>query len=382
MSRVAEIQKALSGIFPPTRMEVLTGGRKSRKNDWSIVVHPRGDGDLASVLRLAKSENIPLRIGGRTLSGRPPVTPGGAIRVDMTGMDRVISLDEESLLIRVQAGISIAVLKSRLSEKKLMMGWSIYSDRPHTLGAVLAGRVEPRWGARFGPPQDSIRSMTVVLPDGGIVSSPPAPRRAAGPDLGALMVGTSGRLGVISEVTLRVFFWPQYREVMSTDVPVESLERLGQLFRGRHQPYLVEVDVPAEGDAQCIVAFSGAKSAVLSLRGDFVENLGGKWEVEPGLPPREPPEASSVLLTWAAFHRFLEVWKGMKTRRPFSLFDCTATSVRLSGGSPKAIKAALAELPNLKRSSVDKSASYVHGVKSILDSTGILGPMDGQDPVA
>ena len=103
------------------------------------------------------------------MSGKPRVTPGGAIRVDMTGMDRVVSLEEESLLIRVQAGISIAVLKSRLSEKRLMMGWSIYSERPHTLGAVLAGRVAARWGARFGRPQDTLRSMTAVLPDGGIV---------------------------------------------------------------------------------------------------------------------------------------------------------------------------------------------------------------------
>ena len=67
MSDLLTVNKALSALFPPTRMEVLTAGRKAGKNEWSIVVHPRGDGDLSSVLRLARTEGVPLRIGGRRL---------------------------------------------------------------------------------------------------------------------------------------------------------------------------------------------------------------------------------------------------------------------------------------------------------------------------
>lgn len=381
MSDLTQINKALSSLFPPTRMEVLTAGRKTGKNEWSIVVHPRGDGDLSSVLRLARTEGVPLRIGGRTINGRPPTTPGGAIRVDMTGMDRVISLDEESLLIRVQAGISIAVLKSRLSEKRLMTGWSIYSDSPHTLGAVLAGRVAARWGACFGPPEGSIRSLTAVLPDGGIVSSPPAPRRAAGPDLAALMVGTHGRLGVISELTLRVYPWPEHWEAISMEFQVEQLRTLGAFLRRGYLPNLMEVDVQPDGNVQCVVALSGMKSNVVTIRTEMVEQFGGSWEVEPGLPPRTPPLANSVVLSWGGLSRFLDVWTGLKTRSAFQLYECTGTSVKLSGGNPKAIRAALEATSELRRHPKDRAREHLGGVKNLLDSPNILGPMEGRDPI-
>ena len=280
MSDISTVQKALGAIFPPTRLEVLTDGRRTGHREWSIVVHPRGDGDLAAVLKLARHHEIPLRIGGRAVSGKPRVTPGGAIRVDMTGMDRVVSLEEESLLIRVQAGISIAVLKSRLSEKRLMMGWSIYSERPHTLGAVLAGRVAARWGARFGRPQDTLRSMTAVLPDGGIVGSPAAPRRAAGPDMSAIMVGTEGRLGVISEVSLRVFPWPSDREILSLDLSLNALERLHELLGGTSLPHLLEVD-EENGSGQAILALAGEKSEVVRLRSFAVDTLQCQWTWNP-----------------------------------------------------------------------------------------------------
>ena len=381
MSEITTIQKALSGIFPPTRLEVLTDGRRTGHREWSIVVHPRGDGDLAEVLKLARQHQIPLRIGGRAVSGKPRVTLGGAIRVDMTGMDRVISLEEESLLIRVQAGISIAVLKSRLSEKRLMMGWSIYSERPHTLGAVLAGRVAARWGGKFGRPQDTLRSMTAVLPDGGIVGSPAAPRRAAGPDMAARMVGTEGRLGVISEVTLRVFPWPADREILSLDLSLSALARLHELFGGSNLPQLLEVDVNEDGSGQAILALAGEKSEVVRLRSFAVETLGCQWDVEPGLPPRPEPGPGSVVITWKAFHAFLEVWETIKSRKPFSVVECTATSLRLIGGNQKAVRAALDALPGLRRARNDGAISHLESLKEILDGGNVLGPISGRDPI-
>ena len=380
MSDLATINKALANLFPPTRMEVMTSGKISQKNEWSVVVNPRGEGDLASVLRLARTERIPLRIGGRTEQGKTPVTAGGAIRVDMTGMDRVISLDEESYLIRVQAGISIAVLKSRLSERKLMMGWSIYSAQPHTLGAVLAGGVAARWGARYGKPADSLRSLTAVLPDGGIVSSPAAPRRAAGPDLSTLMVGTHGRLGIISEVTLRVYPWPEHREVLSMEFEAHKLRNLGRVIASGISPNLIEIDVGEDGIAHCIVYLTGATADVVRMRTELVQSVDGTWEVEPGLVPRMEPASNSIVLTWGGLAEFLNTWEKMKSRESFHLYECTGSSLRISGGNVKAIKASLAALSDLRRDPKSSARNHLAGVKMILDADEILGPLEGGAP--
>ena len=215
-----------------------------------------------------------------------------------------------------------------------MTGWSIYSDSPHTLGAVLAGRVAARWGACFGRPEDSIRSLTAVLPDGGIVASPPAPRRAAGPDLAALMVGTHGRLGVISELTLRVYPWPEHWEAISLEFQVEQLRTLGAFLRRGFLPNLLEVDVQGNGDVQCVVALSGAKSEVVTMRTEMVEHFGGdgKWNLA---YPRGSPRAEFHGPLLGGLNRFLDVWTGLKTRNAFRLYECTATSVRLSGETPR-----------------------------------------------
>ena len=146
-------------------------------------------------------------------------------------------------------------------------------------------------------------------------------------------------------------------------------------------PNLMEVDVQGNGDVQCIAALSGAKSEVVNARTEMVDHFGGRWEVEPGLPPRLPPEPNSVVLSWGGLNRFLDVWTRLKTRNPFRLYECTATSVRLAGGNPKAIRAGLDHMSNLRRQPKDWASKHLGGVKKLLDSSDILGPVEGRDPV-
>lgn len=369
------LNREVSRLFPPTRHEVFRAGGDSEgdEGDWSIIVHPRGEGDLSKLLQLAGELKVLVRIGGRTPEGKPPLTRGGAVRVDMTGMDRVLDLDEESQLIRVQAGISIAVLNSRLAERRLITGWSMYSAEPHTLGAVLSGVVPLRWGTRYGDAAKAVRAMTVALPCGGILTSAAAPRRATGPDLSTLFLGTHGRLGIIGDVTLRVYPWPEEQRVYTATMSVKELGRLRGFLGQVHAPHLLEVSVDEGGNGMVTASFHGKGAEVEEMSKRLANMVDGGVKELPGVPDGVPPDTSAMTLSWPAFQRFLEAWDRGKSRKAFLVLAMTRHSLRVSGGGSAPRRAAIARLPSCAKKTRGIGVVELIGVKKALDPENLLG---------
>ena len=157
---------------------------------------------------------------------------------------------------------------------------------------------------------------------------------------------------------------------------VNALEGLRECCRGDHVPHLVEVEVRSDGEAHCMLSLHGTQAQVLETRESINEVLGGSWDVQQGLPVHDPPSEDSFVLTWRAFAVFLETWKSVKKRQPFFLNECTAHSIRVSGGGVKARRAALKALPSMGGEAGKTSRKHLLGLKAILDSDEILGPMD------
>ncbi|HEX2031706.1 MAG TPA: FAD-binding oxidoreductase [Actinomycetota bacterium] len=167
------------------------------------VVFPRSTEDVAAALAWADETRTAVvpRGGGSGVCGGAQA-PWRSVVLDLSQMNRVRSVDEESLAVEVEAGIRGDRLEAALGERGLTLGHYPQSLAISSVGGWLASRSAGQASAGYGVIEDLVLGLVAVLPGGEVVRLRPTPRSAAGPDLRRLFVGSEGTLGVITEVTL------------------------------------------------------------------------------------------------------------------------------------------------------------------------------------
>lgn len=159
-------------------------------NEHPLEVRPRSERELIDVLHTIRDAKARL---------------GHDVHFDRSGLNQLGRIDEQSMTIDVQAGVSMRAVEAALSSVALTLGalppaaWAgtvaDYLEGPYGgLRAIAGGRLEPICARLEG-----------VMADGRHVLSSRGPRSAAGPDLTAFFLGASGRLGLITRATLRAF---------------------------------------------------------------------------------------------------------------------------------------------------------------------------------
>ena len=171
----------------------------------AAVVRPRSTEEVSTVLRWANETRTPVIPfgGGSGVSGGVEAVTG-SIAIDVRTMNEVIAVDREALTVTAQAGIGGGALEEDLAGRGLTLGHFPQSIDISTLGGWVAARSAGQKSARYGRLEDMVLGLEVVLPDGTVVRTHPAPASAAGPDLARLFIGSEGTLGVITEATLAV----------------------------------------------------------------------------------------------------------------------------------------------------------------------------------
>ena len=202
----------------PLRLVQRTLGRQAPLP--LCVLRPENTGQVAATLvclRRHQVAAVPYGGGSGVAGGAQP--PAGSAVIDLGDLDEVLGLDAENLSVTAQAGVVLGKLEAWLKQRGLTGGHYPQSIDLAQLGGLVATRSAGQFSTRYGQIEDLLLGLEVVLPDGEIVRLTPTPRRAAGPDLRQLFLGSEGCLGIITEVTLRAFPQPQERRLQAYALP-------------------------------------------------------------------------------------------------------------------------------------------------------------------
>ena len=186
-----------------------------------VVVFPQSTEEVADVVKVCAKHRRPIvPFGmGSSLEGHVNAIHGG-VSIDLTRMTRVLRLSTEDLDITVEAGLTRLKLDAHLKNTGLMFPIDPGADA--TLGGMAATRASGTTAVRYGTMRDNVLGATVVLADGRIIKTGGRARKSSsGYDLTRLFVGSEGTLGVITELTLRLYGRPE--AVRAAVCPFESM---------------------------------------------------------------------------------------------------------------------------------------------------------------
>jgi alkyldihydroxyacetonephosphate synthase len=173
-----------------------------------VVVAPASHEQAAAVLRACAEHGaavIPFGGGTSVVGGVAPLRGRfeTAVCLDLGRLDAVLDMDERSRLARVGAGLRLPELDHALASHGLRLGHVPQSYEWATVGGCAATRSAGQSSTGFGRFEDLVAAVRCATPAGELATLG-APASAAGPDLRALVLGSEGVLGVITELVLRV----------------------------------------------------------------------------------------------------------------------------------------------------------------------------------
>ncbi len=267
------------------------------------VAYPQTDAQVKALLQFAQAHDAKLIPygGGTSVVGHinPEAGERPVLTVNLQRLSRLRSLDRTSQLATFGAGVAGPNLEAQLRAKGFTLGHFPQSFEYSTLGGWIVTRSSGQQSKRYGRIEDLFAGGKLIAPVGEL-NMPPFPASSAGPDLRQLVMGSEGRLGIISEATVRVapmpekesfhtIFFPDFaagktavRQMLQADLPMSMLrlstgvetettlklaghERLiGTLER------LLRIRDIDEGKAMLLMGFTGKRAIVNASRKEAI----------------------------------------------------------------------------------------------------------------
>jgi len=188
-----------------------------------VVIYPADEAEVQKIVDAAVAANaviIPFG-GGSNIGGSLEPLPEEKrtiVSLDLGRLRKVLSIDTDSGLARIQAGAQGPDLEEQLNKQGWTIGHFPDSFTHSTVGGWVATRSSGMQSDKYGDIADIARGLRVVRP-GGVLVLRPLPSTSSGPSVREMILGSEGRLGVITEVTVQVHRIPEKRDVYAYFFP-------------------------------------------------------------------------------------------------------------------------------------------------------------------
>lgn len=266
----------------------------------SIVAAPGTVEEASAVMRVAAERDLAVIPRGNETRldwGMPPTRCD--LLLDTARLDRMIEHAADDLVVKVEAGLSL----DRLAETLAAHGQRLALDRPlpgSTVGGTLATAAGGPLRLLYGSSRDLLIGVTMIRADGQVAKAGgKVVKNVAGYDLGKLLTGSFGTLGLIVEAAFRLHPLPQARAYVTG--AAEHAERAWQAVRGvLHSPLApaaIEVDAASDGPVTVGVLVEGVPEGV-AARAEAVAGVLGPDARIADAPPRwwgVYPEGSTLI---------------------------------------------------------------------------------------
>ncbi|THB80427.1 MAG: FAD-binding protein [Desulfobacteraceae bacterium] len=285
------------------------------------VVFPGNEDQVSQIMALATRHRFPVipRGSGSGMTGGAIPVMGGVVMV-FNRMNRIIDIDTENMLIRVEPGVITQDIHKAVEKLGLFYPPDPASSAVCTIGGNIGECAGGPRAVKYGVTRDYVLGLRAVLPSGNIITTGvDTAKGVAGYDLTRLLTGSEGTLAVVTQVTLKLL--PKPAKVKTLAVLFEDIEHAARTVSGIMNQALIprcvefldeasinlvrdyfEFDVPRDIRALLIIEVDGSAQMVESdfqTVQDFCTQMGAAQMIT----ARTPEEAASL-------------WKGRKALSP------------------------------------------------------------------
>jgi len=230
------------------------------------VVRPATIDEIRKIVLLANKHRIPLtpRGSGTNYAGSAVPVKGGVV-LDLTKMNKILNINEDSMSVKVQAGVILQKLEEALNGKGFTFGHDPGSFPTATVGGCISTRSLGWRAGKYGDMGRLVVSLKAVLPTGVVFETREVPTSSTGFDVSSLFIGAEGTLGVITEAVLRIHPLPEKKVFLlySFNSFEQAFKSLLKVLRTGLNPTssLVE-DYEDKQEAELFLYYEGVKEIV------------------------------------------------------------------------------------------------------------------------
>ena len=207
-----------------------------------VYVKPVDDEEVQTVMKIAYANklNVTIRGAGTNLAGS--TIPDGGVVLDMSGMNKILKLDEDTLTITVEPGVILKDLIKYVEDRGYL-----YAPDPAEKGASIGGNVSTNAGGmravKYGVTRNYVLGLDLVKVDGTKISlGSKTYKYSSGLNLQQLVVGSEGTLGVITKITLKLLPLPEFtlNTVIAFDSLSQGIKNVNKIFKSHLDPTAIE----------------------------------------------------------------------------------------------------------------------------------------------